>query len=155
MFFDDKVNEKDVESFAKLEGLLYQNAETRFNSFCIYYALKIRKMPYHESLSFGFMAGAFLCNKAINYGTDDMFMEKKIQHEIGDRIEQLGWKSNAEVFSLILEFYENEIDKFSYKRFKMDFRISHTRYEQFMKIKGESKSDKLYELLDYYYSQKK
>ena len=54
-----------------------------------------------------------------------------------------------EIFFSLFDIYKNNIRYFEYKSKRLDLRVSQSQYNQFMALPGESKADKLNNLLKY------
>ena len=122
-----------------------------------YYFGYKRGLTRLEYLSFGYMITTFLAPICISYDTDKYFRESDIEFDCFVIFESLKKEEENEkdlarkLFYHIYSLYKSDIEKYSYKTYALNFRLSDRDYHNFMNIKGETKIDKLRVLLNNYY----
>lgn len=113
-----------------------------------------------EARSFSYMVSMFMTGIGVNCGTDIYFREDSIEYDILGIFDNLKKNISDEeelakqLFFKIFDLYENDIEKYSFKTQSLVFRLSQSDYDKFMDVDGESKVDKLRNLLKDYSKKK-
>lgn len=103
-----------------------------------------------ESASFSYMVSMFLGGMGVSASTEEYYNEEKIEFEIVDIINNLEGTEEErakELFFKILEIYQNNISRYERKVVSLSFRLTQSEYDRFMEIPGDSKSEKMHNLL--------
>lgn len=122
-----------------------------------YYFAITHNMSDIEAESF-----SYLLSRLVTFSTDkvirknEYFKESVIESKIEDMDLQLwiqGFTIETRIkliFNNLYEIYKNELDDYSYKNYRLNFRVSKKQFNDYMEIQGETKSEKLDALLDSY-----
>lgn len=103
-----------------------------------------------EAASFSYMVSMFLGGMGVSASTEEYYNEEKIEFEIVDIINNLEGTEEErakELFFKILEIYQNNISRYERKVVSLSFRLTQSEYDRFMEIPGDSKSEKMHNLL--------
>ena len=156
---DNEITTEELQKYLKEQdiGLQIVDNSTEWAAFAQYYG---RRNGLNDivATSFSYMISLFMTGMGISASTEMYFREEQIEFTIIDALNNMN-KDIAEekkavmLFEFIFNLYHLDIRKYEYKTEKLDFRLGISDYDKFMNIPGKSKSDKLRELLLYYYSQ--
>ena len=161
---DNSVTRDDLKKFLKQNKIFLVtddefliNAAT-WGAFAYYYGMH-NGLNDIESKSFANVLSGMFTELEMEQFTRDSwdtkkhFKEDEIRDTLGKIIARTieGDITNhaKEIFFSLFDIYKNSIRYFEYKSKRLDLRVSQSQYNQFMKLPGESKADKLNNLLKY------
>lgn len=107
--------------------------------------------------SFGNMVSIFMTGMSCSCGTEEYYYEETIEKLLYKELLRIKKEYISELekvvrmFNFIFKFYMKNDRKYERASNSFCTRISYSEHEKFMRVKGENKSDKFRELLNYYY----
>lgn len=126
----------------------------RWAAFSNYYGRK-HGLNELESASFSSIISTFMAGMGVSAGTDVYFNEEAIENkaiEYYNGVQALHDYSELEkkklLFKLIFSIYCENIEKYELKNRRIEVRVSEREYQKFIRLPGDSKSDKFRKLLN-------
>ncbi len=108
-----------------------------------------------ESASFSSIVSTFLSGLCVSCGTEMYFYEERIENRVIDYYNSQNFENEKEqvkdLFYFIFNIYKNEIHKYEIQNSRLEFRVSQNFLNRFNQVNGDSKKEKLLNLVDYYF----
>lgn len=152
----NNVGLEELEKFLT-ENHIYLNLDgcaERWAAFSNYYGRK-HGLNDLESASFSGIISTFMAGMGVSAGTDVYFNEEAIENkaiEYYNGVQALHDYSELEkkklLFKLIFSIYCENIEKYELKNRRIEVRVSEREYQKFIRLPGDSKSDKFRKLLN-------
>lgn len=152
-------SERTVQNWCDKNGV-YINVKSDLSTYWAGFANmygQLHGLSHIEAGSFSYMVSMFMTGMGVSCGTDLYFREDDIENrilKICDEINEIydEDKKALKLFYRIFDLYRYEIEKYSFKTNSLNFRLSQSDFDKFMNVDGQTKSDKLRNLLDMYYN---
>lgn len=152
---DEKYSLEELIKFSREYGnpIYPEDISTIWNAYAIKIGLTEGLIPV-EANSFGFMVSTFLGGMGMSCSTEYYFREEEIEYKIVDELNKIKSETNNEeeqiqkLWAFILNLYLNNIEDYTLKTENLHVKLSISMYQRFMNLEGDSKTDKLRNLLD-------
>ena len=149
----EDISVSELEKFLT-ENHIYLNldgAAERWAAFSNYYGRKHGLNPL-ESASFSSIISTFMAGMGVSAGTEAYFNEEAIENKVIDLYNQLPETADEisrkrMLFRQVFDLYKNDIVKYELKNRRIEVRVSERKYQKFLDLPGETKSDKFRNLL--------
>ena len=136
------------------ENHIYLNldgAAERWAAFSNYYGRK-HDLNELEAASFSSIISTFMAGMGVSAGTDAYFNEEAIENKVIDLYNQLLETDEISrkrmLFRQVFDLYKNNIEKYELKNRRIEVRVSEREYQKFIRLPGDSKSEKFRKLLN-------
>lgn len=162
MFFSENIqlidkSDEELTKFLTDEGLNFKiiDDSSRYCAWGIYEGYINLGLTLNESLSLGYIISLFYSGMGISCGTDYLYKEKTIEHDLIDKFEELDNVNNEQVkaelfYDEICDLYTHNIDKYAYHRERLNIMISGDTLERFRDVYGKTLNEKLVNLIKNY-----
>ena len=153
-----ELSDEELQQFLEENNIYFEIVDnsTRWCAFAQYYGRK-HGLNDVSATSFAYIISSFIGGMGISASTEAYIKEEKLE---GDLLEYLNKLKQAfpddereQVKCLFLKtfkVYLEDINKYEYKTEKLNIRLGYSVYSKFMSVEGETKADKLINLLKHY-----
>lgn len=157
MFFKDNYEYTIIEDISleelETEGLdLEFDSSNRWAAYAIYRGKK-EGLTTTAQMSMASIVSGFMGGLVVSASTDKYYKEEKIDHVVIDELNRLQGTDLNEtekvkaLFDFILNLYKNNIMDYERKIHRINPRLTQSEYDQFMKIEGDTASEKIKTML--------
>ena len=154
---DSSVNYDELESFAVKRGIPYFNEDisSKWNAYAQLYASQ-HNLSFSEQLSFGYIVSDVFGGMGQSCSTGSYFKEEEILDQVVKEFNRLGETNQSdevimkELFEFIFQLYSKDIEKYTFKTEKLNFKLSLPMMEHFLEVDGETRTDKFRLLITHY-----
>lgn len=151
---DENITLETLESVSNEYNICFDksNDAILWCSFGVYYGIN-HNLTKSEALSFGYVVSTLIASQNINTETSEFFNENKIIVEIMKNYQQNlvdDLSENAKLkllFYQIYEFYNSQLENYTYKTESLSIRLSLSDKERLMSVPGKNKTEKIHNLI--------